>query len=69
MEIIVRATVLYFFLWMLTRGLGKRELAEITAFELLLLVVAGDLIQQSVTQEDMSVTGPSWPSARSACGP
>lgn len=57
MEIIVRATVIYFFLWMLTRALGKRELAEMTAFELLLLVVVGDLIQQGVTQEDMSITG------------
>ena len=57
MEIIIRATVIYFFLWGLTRALGKRELAEMTAFELLLLVVVGDLIQQGVTQEDMSITG------------
>jgi uncharacterized membrane protein YcaP (DUF421 family) len=57
MEIVLRATAIYFFLWLLTRGLGKRELAEMTAFELLLLVVVGDLIQQGVTQEDMSVTG------------
>jgi uncharacterized membrane protein YcaP (DUF421 family) len=57
MEIIIRATVIYFFLWMLTRALGKRELAEMTAFELLLLVVVGDLIQQGVTQEDTSITG------------
>ena len=57
MEIILRATAIYFFLWMLTRGLGKRELAEMTAFELLLLMVVGDLIQQGVTQEDTSVTG------------
>ena len=57
MEIILRATAIYFFLWGLTRALGKRELAEMTAFELLLLVVVGDLIQQGVTQEDMSVTG------------
>jgi uncharacterized membrane protein YcaP (DUF421 family) len=57
MEIILRTTAIYFFLWMLTRALGKRELAEMTAFELLLLVVVGDLIQQGVTQEDMSVTG------------
>ena len=57
MEIIVRATVIYFFLWLLTRALGKRELAEMTAFELLLLVVVGDLIQQGVTQEDTSITG------------
>ena len=57
MEIVLRATVIFFFLWMLTRALGKRELAEMTAFELLLLMVVGDLIQQGVTQEDMSVTG------------
>jgi uncharacterized membrane protein YcaP (DUF421 family) len=56
-ELIVRATVIYFFLWAVTRGLGKRELAEMSAFELLLLVVVGDLIQQGVTQEDTSVTG------------
>jgi uncharacterized membrane protein YcaP (DUF421 family) len=57
MEIIIRTTVIYFFLWMLTRGLGKRELAEMAAFELLLLMVVGDLIQQGVTQEDTSITG------------
>ena len=57
MEIILRTTAIYFFLWMLTRALGKRELAEMTAFELLLLVVVGDLIQQGVTQEDTSITG------------
>jgi uncharacterized membrane protein YcaP (DUF421 family) len=57
MEIIVRASVLYVFLWLLTRGLGKRELAEMTAFELLLLVMVGDLVQQGVTGEDMSITG------------
>ncbi|MGI8709677.1 MAG: DUF421 domain-containing protein [Acidimicrobiales bacterium] len=39
------------------RAMGKRELAEMTAFELVILVVLGDIIQQGVTQEDMSVTG------------
>ena len=57
MEIIVRATVIYFFLWALARGVGKRELSEMTAFELILLVTMGDLIQQGATQEDMSLTG------------
>jgi uncharacterized membrane protein YcaP (DUF421 family) len=57
MDIILRASAIYFFLWMLTRALGKRELAEMTAFELLLLMVVGDLIQQGVTQQDTSVTG------------
>ena len=57
MELVLRATAIYFFLWLVTRGVGKRELSEMTAFELILLVVMGDLIQQGVTQEDMSITG------------
>ena len=57
MEIIVRATIIYFVLWALARGVGKRELSEMTAFELILLVTMGDLIQQGATQEDMSLTG------------
>lgn len=57
MELIVRATVIYWLLWFLLRVAGKRELAEMTPFELIVLVVMGDLIQQGVTQEDMSLTG------------
>jgi uncharacterized membrane protein YcaP (DUF421 family) len=36
---------------------GKRSLAEISPLQLILLVVYGDIVQQGVTQEDMSVTG------------
>ena len=57
MEIIARASAVYFFLWLIARGTGKRQLSEMTAFELILLVTLGDLIQQGVTQEDMSLTG------------
>ncbi|HVE91106.1 MAG TPA: YetF domain-containing protein [Actinomycetota bacterium] len=57
MEIVLRATFVFFFLWVLTRAMGKRELAEMTALEMVLLVTMGDLVQQGVTQEDMSLTG------------
>ena len=57
MELVIRATVVYWLLWILLRLAGKRELAEMTPFELIVLMVMGDLIQQGVTQEDMSVTG------------
>jgi uncharacterized membrane protein YcaP (DUF421 family) len=57
MELVLRASAIFFFLWLLTRGMGKRELSQMTAFELLLLVTVGDLIQQGVTQEDTSVIG------------
>jgi uncharacterized membrane protein YcaP (DUF421 family) len=57
MEIVIRAAIVYVVLWALLRTMGKRTLAELGAFELVLLVVIGDIVQQSVTQEDMSVTG------------
>lgn len=57
MEIILRTTFIYFFLLVLVRAMGRRELSEMSAFELLVLVTMGDLVQQGVTQEDMSVTG------------
>lgn len=57
MEIIVRATVLYVFVFILTKGLGRRALAEMSATDLIVIVVMGDMIQQGVTQEDYSITG------------
>ena len=57
MEIVIRATIVYFLIWILIRAMGKRELAQLGVFELVLLVTLGDLVQQGVTQEDFSVTG------------
>ena len=57
MEIILRATVIFTVLWLVTRVVGKRELGQLSAFELVLLVTMGDLVQQGVTQEDYSLTG------------
>lgn len=57
MEIVIRATVIYWFLWLVVRGTGKRSLAELTPLEMILTVVIGDFVQQAVTQEDMSITG------------
>jgi uncharacterized membrane protein YcaP (DUF421 family) len=56
-EIVIRATIIFFFLFLLTRGLKKRALAEMAPFEMLLLVILGDIVQQGITQEDYSVTG------------
>jgi uncharacterized membrane protein YcaP (DUF421 family) len=56
-EIVVRAACVFVFLWFITRIVGKRELGQLNAFELLLLVTMGDLVQQGVTQEDYSLTG------------
>lgn len=57
MEIVVRAVVMFFFLWIVTRAVGRSTLGELSTFELVLFVTMGDLIQQGVTQQDYSVTG------------
>jgi len=57
MDVVWRAAAIYLFLFVFTRALGKRELAEMSAFELIVLVTIGDLVQQGVTQEDFSMTG------------
>jgi len=56
METVVRAAVIYFFLFFVMRIAGKKELSGMSAFELVLLVIMGDLIQQGVTQQDTSAT-------------
>jgi uncharacterized membrane protein YcaP (DUF421 family) len=43
--------------WLVTRAVGRRELSTLQPFDLILLIVIGDLIQQGVTQNDVSVTG------------
>jgi len=57
MDIALRATVIFVALYLLVRLMGKRELGQMTPFELIVLVVIGDLIQQGVTQNDFSLTG------------
>jgi uncharacterized membrane protein YcaP (DUF421 family) len=56
MEIVIRAAVMFVFLWAVTRAVGRSTLGELSTFELLMYVTMGDLIQQSVTQQDYSVT-------------
>jgi uncharacterized membrane protein YcaP (DUF421 family) len=55
-EIVIRAAVMFLFLWAVTRAVGRSTLGELSTFELLLYVTMGDLIQQAVTQQDYSVT-------------
>lgn len=57
MEIVIRASIVFWFLWFVVRGSGKRALAELSPLDLILVVVLGDIVQQGVTQEDMSITG------------
>ena len=57
MDLVIRAAVVFLFIYLVTRVAGKRELSSMEPFDLILLVVMGDLVQQSITQSDYSVTG------------
>jgi uncharacterized membrane protein YcaP (DUF421 family) len=57
MDIVLRAVVLYVFIIFVMRVIGRRELSSMTPFDLILLIVLGDAIQQGLTQDDYSVTG------------
>lgn len=57
MDLVIRATVVFFFIFLITRIAGRRELSSLEPFDVILLVVLGDLVQQGITQSDESVTG------------
>jgi uncharacterized membrane protein YcaP (DUF421 family) len=57
MDLVLRATFVFFLILAVTRAVGRRELSSMEPFDLILLVVMGDLVQQGVTQSDYSLTG------------
>jgi uncharacterized membrane protein YcaP (DUF421 family) len=57
MDIVLRAVALYAFVIFVMRIIGRRELSSMTPFDLVLLIILGDAIQQGLTQDDYSVTG------------
>ncbi len=57
MDIVLRAIVVFVFLAVLTRVIGRRELSSLQPFDLILLIILGDAVQQGLTQDDYSLTG------------
>ena len=59
MDLVLRALILFPLALFLTRVVTRRELSSLEPFDLVLLVVLGDMLQQGITQNDQSVTGAS----------
>jgi uncharacterized membrane protein YcaP (DUF421 family) len=57
MDIVLRAAFIFVFVYVVMRAIGRRELSSLEPFDLIMIVVVGDLVQQGVTQDDYSVTG------------
>jgi uncharacterized membrane protein YcaP (DUF421 family) len=57
MDLVFRTGFVFFLIFAVTRAVGRRELSSMEPFDMILLVVIGDLVQQGVTQSDYSITG------------
>ena len=57
MDLVLRTIVVFSLIYVVTRVIGRRELSSLEPFDVIVLVVIGDLVQQGVTQSDYSVTG------------
>src|SRR5437762_1264073 len=56
-EIIVRSAVVYIFLLVILRITGKRQVGQLAPFDLVLLLVLSNAVQNSMTGGDNSLVG------------
>ena len=56
-EFVLRACVVYFMLLTLMRMAGKRAMGQFTSFDMLLLVLLGNAVQNALLGTDSSVAG------------
>jgi uncharacterized membrane protein YcaP (DUF421 family) len=57
MDLVIRSAYVFVLILLVTRVVGRRELASLSPFDLILLIVIGDLVQNGVTENDQSITG------------
>src|SRR4028118_360895 len=56
MDAVLRASAIYFFLLLIFRLSGKRSIAQITTFDLILLLIISEATQQALLGQDFSLT-------------
>jgi uncharacterized membrane protein YcaP (DUF421 family) len=56
-EFVLRACVVYFVLLAMIRASGKRTMGQFTSFDMLLVVLLGNAVQNALLGEDSSVGG------------
>ena len=56
-ELVVRGLVVYFFLILLLRLTGKRQIGQLSPFDLVLLLILSDAVQNSMNAGDDSLIG------------
>lgn len=56
METVIRVAIIYLFITIAMRFMGKRELSEMSGYELLLIILIPEILSQGLIGEDYSVT-------------
>ncbi|MDX2136603.1 MAG: DUF421 domain-containing protein [Chloroflexota bacterium] len=56
MDIVVRITVIYLFILVGMRILGKREFGQLSPFELVTLLIIPEIVSEALTDNDRSLT-------------
>ena len=56
MDAVIRATVIYLFLLLMFRLIGNRPMAQVTVFDLVLLMIIGESTQQALIGDNFSIT-------------
>lgn len=57
LEIVVRTTAVYFFILFGLRVAGKREMGQMTVFDLVVILVIANAVQNAMVGSDTSLTG------------
>jgi uncharacterized membrane protein YcaP (DUF421 family) len=56
MESVIRASIVYIILFIILRLSGKRTLSDATPFDLVLLLIISETVQEALVDEDYSIT-------------
>jgi uncharacterized membrane protein YcaP (DUF421 family) len=64
---VLHAVAVFALLMVAIRAMGKREMAQLSPFDLIVLVIMGDVVAEAITSEDTSLTGASIVVATLVC--
>jgi len=56
-ELMLRSAIIYIFVFVLLRMLGKKHVGEMAPFDLVILLILSESVQNALVADDKSVTG------------
>jgi uncharacterized membrane protein YcaP (DUF421 family) len=56
-ELILRTAIVYFFVFMLLRVIGKKHVGQMAPFDLVVLLILSESVQNAIVGDDKSLTG------------